>query len=902
MRRRGGEGNTSVVSFTDLKAAMGDSRWAFLLILVLCFSGSLQESSFKDYCLKDMRQDGTWNIYACVDLPQNLSSFVIEDSVYSLSLEFEGRMTTPISISAWPRVFTDSSEQKVTLRELNLGGVNLATTLPNVLFENSTTPMLEKIELHGMNIDSIPSNFFGQLSNIKEINLSDNSISMIPLSLFSNNPLLERLYLDNNPFNALPNAIFAEHCSLLNLTITHSDIVNLPSSIFQHCHNLSSLTLSYSNIMSLPSDLFANSPRLTQFIASSTKLGELPMGLFASSKKLKYIDISNNKRLAKLPSDLLSGQADLSFFQMSSSSVTGFEDGFFKDAVDLIYIEINNNPIEEMPCSIFAGNGGGHTVMNRAFKLGWQRLNVSTLPNCLWSVFPQLSVALFSYNSNLQYFDVASLASLKHLTILEMKGLTNPSFELKDTSMTSVFPPLTSLQTLSLGGGAFSDLLGNSPEALSYLSALQLFELQDTNIDRLPEGMFSNNRNISHIFITGNRKLKRIPSNFLVSQHSDSILGNLAVLDLSGNALCSLPDNLLNRVTSTSAVDRESLGTLKIGNNDFTNLDFLLRGGFRNCSIGVVNAENLLQLRYFEDGFFQRIYSDRTIRKLSVVNKDMSCGVFGRDNVKYLSNNYLNLQSNFLQTLPCTIFKDNGDVAVNLGNFDTVLNEMNQENVFYCKHCSRNATCHYDFDSSTLSYMKKQELWVGNEIEQITPQNRLYCGCRDNFVGNGYTCKQKGVNPHPEPVLETSTVNWWQSTVFYVIIVVLFVVLVTGYILILCWRRNQKKTNSIESGMEERVSSNANNDNVASSADNSYQLPPDFVEESDYEDLDEFTCAARNTAVISREISTTGSFFDQQEYTYSVDDTDSNVAVAVVEDGRLVVRGLPAENPELPPK
>ncbi len=128
---------------------------------------------------------------------------------------------------------------------------------------------LNSLDLSGMQIKAIPSEFFSQFKNLFAIDLSQNHLLSLDDTLFHRNRKLREIYLSGNNLQSLPEKIFRNALHLQILDLGENCIEKLPPGLFQRLRNLRKLVLKDNRLKSLPDS-------------------------FKEMKNLGYLDLSGN--------------------------------------------------------------------------------------------------------------------------------------------------------------------------------------------------------------------------------------------------------------------------------------------------------------------------------------------------------------------------------------------------------------------------------------------------------------------------------------------------------------------------------------------------------------------------------------------------------------------------------
>ena len=114
---------------------------------------------------------------------------------------------------------------------------------------------IERLDLSGLGITSLPEETFNYYNNLSFLNLSSNRLKELPNHLFNHLKSLEVLKLNNNELVTLPQDIFYPLTQLKKLYLFCNHINELPNEIFVKSEHLKCLWLNNNKLTSLPTSI-----------------------------------------------------------------------------------------------------------------------------------------------------------------------------------------------------------------------------------------------------------------------------------------------------------------------------------------------------------------------------------------------------------------------------------------------------------------------------------------------------------------------------------------------------------------------------------------------------------------------------------------------------------------------
>lgn len=150
----------------------------------------------------------------------------------------------------------------------------------------------ETLRISGTNLTQIPTNAFGNMANLKNIDLLNNQLlTKLPIGLFDGLLKLTKIGINYNKLTTIPENLFKNLPNLETIQLKRNGINNLPVTTFRNLPKLNNLYLEKNQISSLPGKLFDSTvPNINSLYLEDNQLNGLPDDFFLPlSKSLQYL-------------------------------------------------------------------------------------------------------------------------------------------------------------------------------------------------------------------------------------------------------------------------------------------------------------------------------------------------------------------------------------------------------------------------------------------------------------------------------------------------------------------------------------------------------------------------------------------------------------------------------------
>ncbi|XP_067940445.1 leucine-rich repeat-containing protein 1-like [Watersipora subatra] len=408
----------------------------------------------------------------------------------------------------------------------------------------SKLTLLEELELSRNIFSGGLSDVFGDLGNLKNLNLYGCELTSLPKS-FSKLTLLEELELSENNFSSGLPYVFGDLGNLKKLNLHECSLTSLPES-FSILSRLEELGLSGNNFSRGLSDVFGDLGNLKKLNLDTCQLPSLPE-TFSKLTQLEELDLSGNNFSSGLQ-DVFGNLGNLKKLNLYGCRLTSLPESFSKLTL-LEELRLSGNRFSSGLPDVFGGLGNLKKLKLHSCKL-------TSLPET-FSKLTRLEVLVLSgnrFSSGLpdMFGDLGNLKKLK-------------LFDCKLTSLPETLSELTQLEYLDLSNAEYSTMgLSDSLELLEEPSKVYRLEnlgncdqseesdCGDNKLTEIPSCVFKM-QNLRELDISDNKNLTKIDEKILNLKHLTSFKCN----------------GCFNLVSPPYAVCQQSLTAIKSFFEDF---------------------------------------------------------------------------------------------------------------------------------------------------------------------------------------------------------------------------------------------------------------------------------------------------------------------------------------------
>nr|XP_027081248.1 putative disease resistance protein At4g19050 [Coffea arabica] len=413
-------------------------------------------------------------------------------------------------------------------------------------------------------IESVPDNFFQQMTQLRALHFSDLQIKVLPKSFYD---LTELRWLILKGLSHLTELKSLKKCQKL-MVVDLSGAASLPTFPEKNLKSLSKLqTLNLSN----------------------TKIKSLP--ILHETKELTHLSVSSCRNMDRLPS--IRSLTNLQVLDISWSAIMDFQDKSFESNSSLKILDLSGTAIPWVPfniskpcaCNLVKIEAKFFDCLEKLRVLNLSKTKVKDLP-CL-SPLKNLHQLLLSGCLNLEKLPSLASRKLEELDLSNCQALTmieDVSFQhlprlrrlILSNAEIERLPDLNSLsnlEELNLSGVISIERV----DFIEHMSKLQHLNLSETLLEQLPS--LSNLKGLKHLFLRACQQLEALPP--LEVHH------NLETLDLSQTAITQLP--FLGNLSNLRTLLLNDCPSLE----DFENLEMLHISQVENLPCGISNLTQL---------------------------------------------------------------------------------------------------------------------------------------------------------------------------------------------------------------------------------------------------------------------------------------------------------------------
>ncbi len=153
---------------------------------------------------------------------------------------------------------------------------------------------LQKLDLGGNDLVSLPSGVFDGLWSLQLLWLPNNRLRALPEGVFDDLGALLKLDLEANRLAWLPDGVFDGLSRLQWLDLEDNRLEELPDGVFDETSNLGYLTLAHNELIALPDGVFGELSHVDKLLFDHNSLIALPDGVFEGLSNLIWLDARSN--------------------------------------------------------------------------------------------------------------------------------------------------------------------------------------------------------------------------------------------------------------------------------------------------------------------------------------------------------------------------------------------------------------------------------------------------------------------------------------------------------------------------------------------------------------------------------------------------------------------------------
>eukprot|EP01088_Endostelium_zonatum_P020671 TRINITY_DN7734_c0_g1_i1.p1 TRINITY_DN7734_c0_g1~~TRINITY_DN7734_c0_g1_i1.p1 ORF type:complete len:1171 (-),score=307.66 TRINITY_DN7734_c0_g1_i1:44-3556(-) len=415
-----------------------------------------------------------------------------------------------------------------SLYRLNINSNKLTHLTPYI----ETLHSLEYLDLRFNRLSFLPPEIAGFDSSSQSNSKDSSSNNSTPTSTFSLNssngdsppkPRVKTIYLNNNRLVTIPGAIANLSETLTCLTLDENEITSLPPEIGR-LTLLSELSCRSNKLRSIPVE-FTSLRSLSVLDLSMNELDKNLFGANLNPNQLKFWPrlqklYLNGNKLTNLPASLGNWE-NLAELECSDNQITSFPVSFFSLPTTLGKIDLRNNKISSFPPPPQSAANNKGPILERLWFLDLGRNRISKFPT-----------------------EIFQMTSLFHLSMW-------------DNFISTIPPGISSLTRLKTFHIAYNTLGADKTFGISHeissLVSLQIISIQGCALSSIPECLYQMPW-LREVYLSNN-DIKEVSKDI-------AKLNNLHILDLTGNLIKSLPDEIHYL--------ENSLAELELSHNKFT--------------------------------------------------------------------------------------------------------------------------------------------------------------------------------------------------------------------------------------------------------------------------------------------------------------------------------------------
>ncbi|KAI8515440.1 hypothetical protein Bbelb_062530 [Branchiostoma belcheri] len=453
------------------------------------------------------------------------------------------------------------------------------TTIPKGVF-NKLHKLIGLI-LDQNQISTIEPGAFEGLTNMSLLSLSTNpglSLTKVDPLILSDIKNLTRFLAENNKFETIPSSFFSQNKNLREVDLQNAGLSELQPGSFSNLKNLLDVDLSKNRIDNIGAKVFTGSSNFQTLDLSNSQVKSVEPRAFETQAEMLFLMLDHNM-LTSVRGALV-GLKNLLTLTLNDNAIVSLDGDDFKDLAMLNSLDLSNNELEDTGGALanLRSLGTLNLNNNRLTKLSFdgmsQLAEISVSNNRLQSVPEGLDVIkhvriLDISNNPIQSLPSGQFASLSSLLKLDISNIS----AIQDGGLApDALAGLHSLVELRVENNELSKV---PSQALHAVKQVQILSLNHNKIATVEENNFASVSNVSNLQLADNM-LAKVPEKALRP------FINLTQLDLSGNPLVHVPGWSFGNLTT--------LASLRLSNAKLSVIDPAAFHGLKGVhSIDVTN-------------------------------------------------------------------------------------------------------------------------------------------------------------------------------------------------------------------------------------------------------------------------------------------------------------------------
>ena len=294
--------------------------------------------------------------------------------------------------------FKDLSE----LKQLSLS-YNRIKVIDPKWFQSLTN--LEFLSLYENEIKLIASDAFKDLRELEQLNLSTNKIKVVDPQWFQSLTKLKVLGLGNNTIKVVDSKNFNNLLKLTTLQLYDNKIASIASDAFKDLNELKTLCLRGNNINVVDPTWFLSLTKLEELNLGNNDIESIASDAFKDLSELEILDLYDNK-IKVVDSKWFQYLSKLKYLTLYKNEIENLDENTFENLMNLTKLDLSFNKLTSISGKLFENN----------LKLGEINLRynqIKVINSGLFDLLPKLYIVDLGNNKcvDLKYYrsDVISI-------------------------------------------------------------------------------------------------------------------------------------------------------------------------------------------------------------------------------------------------------------------------------------------------------------------------------------------------------------------------------------------------------------------------------------------------------------------------------------------------------------